>query len=198
METYDVRKHYVPLKKSFPALHYDLSVHCSNILQANPYPFPAYLNEFHKQLSAYSSQINEVKPKRFPKGYRIYAIDQRLHVPLILHDPDRKMYDFCYDVAKSGRPMSEYAFGNGEELERALHYDILSDPDPQKVNAFVQAYGFLPFEELALPSLVMFFGDQCKPLLTCAWHINVLMEHFREENLVDMNQHAQLLFSRYA
>ncbi len=199
MVRYNVKKFYVPMKKRFPTLPYDIAIHCRNLIDAHPYPFPSYLESFHEMLSAYAAQVDEVMPKRFPKGYRIYVIDQRLHVPLIIHDDEiGRIKDFCYDLAKGFRPMEEYIFGDGAKLEVAFDYSVFADPNAAAVGNFIQQYGFLPFEEFAMPTLLMFYKDECKVLMLSSWQVNLLMEKYREQNLVDMAEHVKLLFDPYA
>ena len=200
MMEYDVSKYYVPLKQPFRTLPYDIAAHCDALLTAYQFTFPPYLRDLSDRMHTYASQVEQVKPKRFPKGYRLYVIDQRLRTSLILHDANGgKVTQFCYEFARYQRPLDEYIFGDGEKLEKAFRYDLFAMKyDSVLVDQFISSYGFIPFDEFAMPMLLVFDGPKLDDRrILSSWQALMLLEKYREQNLVDLRKHLEGIFDPY-
>lgn len=181
---YDIKNYYLPLKTDLPSLHYDIALYCDCILSMHKIPLPKYLKNLSSYMTSYAKQIDEVKPNKFPKGYRIYVIDNRLNVLFIGLDVSGKMADFFSKYAKYCRELEAYCYGDGEI------FDAVSIPSMEYnvriIEAFNRNYGFTPFEELALPSVLIYEDDELVDrLLISQFQASFLIMKFKKRNIIN-------------
>lgn len=173
----------LPIKRELPALHYDIATYCDCILKITERQFPPYLSELKQKMMDYAKQRKATHPRQFESFFRIYVVDHRLHIPVVLLDPEGSEANWCWKFAKHDREFEEYVYGDGE----IFGPDILQGRwNVQFLKSFIKQYGFAPIEELAMPSLLVFANESLEERRTLApWQVNCMLMKYRESNLVD-------------
>lgn len=179
---YKIEDYNLPLKQNLPTFHYDLATHCYYFLKIHKKHFPPYLETLHDKMSCYAKERKNVKPPKFDRTIRIYIIDHRLNIPLILIDKTGDLANWSWKFAKYERPFEEYIFGDG---------DIFSPFPGQSWNEyglkdFIKNYSFVPIEEFAMPSLVIFRESKLEETrLLSNFQVNFFLMKFKNENIVN-------------
>ena len=174
--------YYVPVRQPVPTLHYDLSKWCSELLKLHPFPFPDSLQALHKEIAGYSRACPPF-PTEKTSRIRIYVIDHRLYIPLILHDEEGSLTNDCFRFAKYTHRYEDNLLGEGKP------FISMSEPlgyNERKVTQFIKEYDISPLEVLAVPTLAIFVGkklDDYRPL--GLWQVCALTHRYADQNLVD-------------
>lgn len=187
-----VPKYYLPFKKDFPWLDYDIAVYCDSFKKDVVVPTPQYLDSFGKCIDYYSRRIAEFTPKSFPDSYRIYIIDNRLNVLFAALDSSGEMATYFSKYGKFGHNFEDYNYGDGACFENFSKNGI--SYDSKKLLAFSNNYNFVPLEIFASASALVF--DESKLVeqrLLSQFQTCLLLEKFKSENLVDWDALVQYI-----
>ncbi|RKJ33394.1 hypothetical protein D7X33_39155 [Butyricicoccus sp. 1XD8-22] len=183
----------IPLKQPLPCLHYDFATYCSCLKQIIPAPLPEYLLDLSDVLEDYSKQIKRCRPKSFPKEYRIYLIDYRLNILFAALDSTGNMANSFSRFGKEAYRITDCYYGDGELIGDFHAYkedgEVKFSYNSSEMLSFVVKYGFLPIEELAAPTAMIFAGEdllECRSL--SQYQLCLLLEQFRSKNLLDWKQ----------
>lgn len=177
----------VPLKDgvSLPCLRYDIALYCREMDHVFPKEPPEYLCEYAARLKHHAIRGRDYRPDAFPEATRTYIFDNRMHALFAMLDETRDATRMMYDYAQGGFEIEDYIFGYGVEgIEESAHLE-----------RFVRQYQFVPNDFLAFNHLAFFFEDR----FIAAAHLStaqtvVLLERYREQNLVDLKRLAEREF----
>lgn len=180
--SYKIEDYDLPLKQTLPTFHYDLATHCYCFLKVHKNHFPPYLDTLYEQMSSYAKQRKNVKPKIFDDTIRIYIVDHRLHIPLILLDKTGDIANWSWKFAKYERKYEDYIYGDGDKF-----IPIPGQPlNERDLKNFIKTYSFVPIEEFAMPSLVIFRNSKLEETRALStYQVNFFLMKFKDENIVN-------------
>ncbi len=183
MKEIDIRDYYLPSKQPLPYFHYDLAVYCDCLKQVIAAPMPPYLQELSDIVDAYAKQIKTCKPKEFPEAYRVYLVDYRLNFLFAAYDTTGSVATCFSKYGKCAHKLTDSYYGDGELIGDV---SIMGTYNFDEMMSFMYNYGFLPVEELAAPAALVYEQDRLvERRILSQYQLCLLMEKFREENLVD-------------
>lgn len=175
-----------PLKRPLPCFQYDIALFCQAFQRLVPPIFPEYLSELQKMIDAFAEQAPACCPKEFPLEYRVYLMDYRMNVLFAGLDKTGEIATCFSQYGKQAHKLTDAYFGDGSLFDPLRYSAKGSYYDPVEVGDMVLKYGFLPLEELASPIALVYCGDKLdETRMLSQLQLCVLMERFREENLVD-------------
>lgn len=180
--SYKIEDYNPNLKQKLPTFRYDLATHCYYFLKMHKNHFPPYLQDLYEKMCSYAKERNNVKPDEFDNTIRIYIIDSRLNIPLILLDKTGDIANWSSHFAKYNCPADEYIYGYGDKFipfpGETWNEDLLND--------FIKDYSFVPLDDFAMPKLVIFRKSKVEETrLLSNFQVNFFMMKFKNENLVD-------------
>lgn len=177
-----------PLKGELPTFHFDLGQWCMNFLKIHPWEFPASLSDLHQRIQAYANQCPAYPSGQHP--IRIYIIDHRLSVLLAMIDRDGEIANMCWRFAKYEHRSDDYILGSGDYF---LGINPLENNgyNVTRLRKFITTYDISPVEILAVPTLLIFQGNELSdyfPLST--WQLCNLMHRFADKNRIDWEKYG--------
>ncbi len=176
----------LPLKRELDTFQYDVATYCSCMKSVLGNVFPNYLSSLKDEIWKYASQKKLVRPTKYSNNIRIYIFDQRLRIPLVIEDTRGDVANYCWKLAKKCRTLDDYVYGDGEKFDI---FTLHGKRDTPLVKQFNKRYGFIPIEELALPSLVIFYKSKLDERLALSpWLVSFLLMKYQKENLVNWDE----------
>lgn len=183
----------ISLKRPVPSLDYDLSRWCRELLAIHPFPFPDSLSELHLKIEERASWRCSF-PRKADR-IRVYIVDHRLFVPLVLTEQDGVLANACARFAKYEHRYADNLLGSGEMF---VNYASDNGYDTDAVNSFIREYDISPVEVLSVPTLLVFSGknlSEYRPIGT--WQLCALLHQFHSENLVAWDRLSKAYFKEY-
>lgn len=177
----------VPLKEGavLPCLKYDIALYCRELAAALPKEPPEYLLEYAAKLQLHSVKARGYKPAEFPDCTRTYIFDGRMRTLFAMLDKTRDDTRMMYDYAQGSFEPEDYFFGFG----------TAGIEEGSRLERFVKEYQFIPNDFLAFNHLALFFRDTfIASAHLSAFQTTILLERYREKNLVDIKDWAKREF----
>ena len=173
----------LPLKRELDTFQYDVATYCDCMKKVLGSVFPDYLRDFKKEVWKYASQKKLVCPGSFNNNVRIYIFDPRLRIPLIIEDTTGDIANYCSKLAKNCRGLDDYVYGDGERFDSV---SLSGERNDQFIKHFNKVYGFMPFEEFAMPALAIFHKSELEERrMLSTWLVSFLLMKYYNENLVN-------------
>lgn len=193
---FDIYSYTPHLKQPIPCIHYDLALYCDCLKKAITAPLPPYLIEISDFIDNCAKAIKKCKPSEFPEPYRVYLVDYRLNFLFAAFDSTGEISTFFSKYGKKAHRITDAYYGDGSLIGDVMPGETY---DLEEMLDFSGRYGFLPVEELAAPSALIYDNDQLvEKRLLSQYQLCLLMEKFSSENLIDWNpriQDAEELYS---
>lgn len=192
---YDINDYELPLKQPLPCFQYDLALYCDCLKQVIVAPIPPCLGTLRERVDDYATQINRCKPKTFPESYRVYLVDYRLNFLFASLDGTGEIATYFSKYGRAAHNLTHAYYGDGSlvgDVPIGGTYDL------KEILNFHMKYGFMPIEELAAPAALVYDQDQLvERVIISQYQLCLLMEKYRQENLVDWKHIIEDAQNRY-
>lgn len=177
----------VPLKEGavLPCLKYDIALYCREMDKAFPKNPPEYLSIYAANIKLRAVKAMDYRPDSFSEHIRVYIFDSRMRTLFAMLDQAKDDAWMMYDYAQGGFAIEDYFFGFG----------TAGMEEGQNLERFVMQYQFIPNDFLAFNHLALFFQDTfIASAHLSAFQTTILLERYREKNLVDIKDWAKREF----